>query len=360
MATCRCPCGASYRVPDSALGRQAKCKRCGSYFTLEAEDDGLFTIADEIGAGGSSNQGGAEAALGVAGGRVEPTLPPQSVTFEGLAGTAAARGGSGSIGRGTARGYASDVLWSFLFLANPGNLASFLVIWLALVLGEYTCLPLGVMATLWFAAFRLNVVVCAASGENYLPDVHFLTDIFSNLVWPCVQWTGTWLIVLTPALAYEYVTGTRGVFAWAAVYEKMSGGLGALLGGSVSGVTVLDVLIYLGIAAWPMVVLCVAMGGFGSLCRADLICVTIVRTFPVYLITLALMFGAVFLQEAAQSLAAAGVGPKAGRSSGGTTGIWIVAAVLLRGAEIYVDIVLMRLIGLYYHHFKEKFAWSWG
>ena len=34
-----------------------------------------------------------------------------------------------------------------------------------------------------------------------------------------------------------------------------------------------------------------------------------------------------------------------------------VALVLV---EVYVQIVAMRAIGLYYHHFKQRFAWSWG
>jgi len=33
--------------------------------------------------------------------------------------------------------------------------------------------------------------------------------------------------------------------------------------------------------------------------------------------------------------------------------------VISIGVTVYFDIVLMRLIGLYYHHFKDRFAWSW-
>jgi hypothetical protein len=27
---------------------------------------------------------------------------------------------------------------------------------------------------------------------------------------------------------------------------------------------------------------------------------------------------------------------------------------------VYTDVVAMRLVGLYYRHFKRGFAWSWG
>jgi hypothetical protein len=27
---------------------------------------------------------------------------------------------------------------------------------------------------------------------------------------------------------------------------------------------------------------------------------------------------------------------------------------------IYCDLVAMRVVGYYYHHCKDRFAWSWG
>jgi hypothetical protein len=34
--------------------------------------------------------------------------------------------------------------------------------------------------------------------------------------------------------------------------------------------------------------------------------------------------------------------------------------IVLNGIGLYLDIVLVRLVGLYYHHFKSRFAWSWA
>jgi hypothetical protein len=53
------------------------------------------------------------------------------------------------------------------------------------------------------------------------------------------------------------------------------------------------------------------------------------------------------------------------RAGGGEEELRISAAVLGVGAllvvlEVYANIFTMRVIGLYYHHFKERFAWSWG
>ena len=38
----------------------------------------------------------------------------------------------------------------------------------------------------------------------------------------------------------------------------------------------------------------------------------------------------------------------------------IVVDVVLTLVKLYCWIVAMRCIGLYYHHFKSRFAWSWG
>ena len=45
---------------------------------------------------------------------------------------------------------------------------------------------------------------------------------------------------------------------------------------------------------------------------------------------------------------------KCGAVSGG------IASLLVVGISLYFEIVAMRVIGLYYHHFKHRFAWDWG
>jgi hypothetical protein len=39
---------------------------------------------------------------------------------------------------------------------------------------------------------------------------------------------------------------------------------------------------------------------------------------------------------------------------------WLTGFVLSTGVEAYATIVAMLVTGLYYHHFKARFAWSWG
>ena len=93
-----------------------------------------------------------------------------------------------------------------------------------------------------------------------------------------------------------------------------------------------------------MIILCIALGGFETVCRLDLIATTLIRTFPVYVLTLLLMFGAAVLEKTLTA------------STAGVSMRFVISI----GVTVYFDIVLMRLIGLYYHHFKDRFAWSWG
>ncbi len=119
-------------------------------------------------------------------------------------------------------------------------------------------------------------------------------------------------------------------------------------------------LVCLGVALWPMVVLCVALGGFESLYRVDLIALTIIRTLPAYVLTLALMFGAIVLLRVLGTGTAVNAVSRDSATSGGAIGSSVLVHILTVGLSVYLDIVLMRLIGLYYHHFKGRFAYDWG
>jgi hypothetical protein len=174
------------------------------------------------------------------------------------------------------------------------------------------------------------------------------------MIEPFFKWVGSWVIVLSPAFVYLLVAWQRGDITGPQVLDMIGGGLNGLWQGAASAVGVFVVLLCLGIALWPIVVLCIALGGFDVLYRADLIVLTIVRTFPAYVLTLALMFAAVLLSAVLET------GSKGALAGQGRAGGWALAHVLTVGLGIYFDIVLMRLIGLYYHHFKHRFAFDWG
>ena len=352
MAICYCPCGAKYQIPDSAVGQEAKCQRCGTTFILEAEDDSPILVADEIGVADEADAAAERArATALSARQGEIVLPPGApgrIASPGL-------GSTGPAGPAEAdRGYAGDVLWTFLFLASPGNLITFVAIWMMMVLVFQVLARFSVFAVFmligwvlvmgWYCVFRFNVVKAAAAGENDLPDVNFTRDPYGDLLQPLAAWVGTWVAVLWPALAYLGYACWRGQLTLEEAVEIVAAGVEGLWQGAGSGQLVFDILVCLGVALWPMVILCVALGGFATVYRMDLLALTILKTLPVYLLTLILMFGAIVLVRVLEEM-----------SSG-----LLASSVLIIGLTVYVDIVLMRLIGLYYRHFKHRFAWDWG
>jgi hypothetical protein len=262
------------------------------------------------------------------------------------------------------RGFASDVLWTFLFPASPRNLIAFATIWGILVIAPlFLCIRyigwfvwLVVMG--WYCAFRFEVLASAAGGERDLPDVEFSSEHVADYAGAFVQWVGSWIVVLLPALIHVVVAIQQGrLMAWT-VLLMLFGGLPTILQESTTN-AVFGALVYLGIFLWPIVILCIALGGFPTLYRLDLILLTIIKTFPVYVLTLALMAAAVLAQMGLLEVAGIGVTGQNRPSVGGVAGGAILLHILTSGLQVYLDIVLVRLIGLYYHHFKSRFAWTW-
>ena len=101
-----------------------------------------------------------------------------------------------------------------------------------------------------------------------------------------------------------------------------------------------------------MLLLVIAIGGFSSVWRIDLIVQTIVRTFLPYLAVCLLFGGAWALEYKGQELIVRVTG-------GALRGFWLTT-VLSALVSAYFGIVGMWIVGLYYHHFKSRFAWSWG
>jgi len=105
-----------------------------------------------------------------------------------------------------------------------------------------------------------------------------------------------------------------------------------------------------------MVVLCIAVGGFSTLYRPDLIVGTVIRTMPGYVTTILLVAATLVLQAVAYSGGMPWAKPPAGAP---VAAFSMKLFFLSAGLHVYMEIVRMRLIGLYYYHCKSKFAWSW-
>lgn len=232
------------------------------------------------------------------------------------------------------------------------------VIWLALALGEIVsdlfllgCLAfvVRIIILFWWMLFQFQIIQEAAAGEDNLPNPGL-----DNGAWEIVaaffKWVGSWVVVMLPAIAFMIWHSTSGAASFLPILLQ---GIGGMIGSST--VLTMIILMALGMFMWPMVILCLALGGFSTLQRPDLLVRTIVKTFPAYLATVLLVFGSSAVEVAFQRYLQQS-GPGAAAATTNTVGVRMLGI----GFGIYVDIVALRCIGLYYHHFKNRFAWSWG
>lgn len=357
MPTQHCQCGAKYRFPDSSIGKRAKCKKCGSVLTLADEDenspipladDGFMdeaaVAAEQARSATSTHENGAES------------------PHAGLPVSAAYLPSSESVGRlgtlvveqdGVPPSYTSDLLRTFLFPSSAGNLVTFFFVWGMLFVASALLPAAGLVGLAgrfiivgWFCAYRFNVIVEAAAGERDLPAFALTEGAFDGIFLPLFRWLGSWLVVLAPAYTYAVVMLVLGWPASIIPAAPMSSGIAGMVQDA-EAIAMLALLL-LGLFAWPMVVLCVALGGFPALARVDLIVVTVFKSFPVYLLTVLIVCGT--------DLAS---GFLTNQVPGGMVSSYFAAHALVSGFHAYFEIVAMRVIGLYYHHFKDRFAWSW-
>jgi hypothetical protein len=270
--------------------------------------------------------------------------------------------------RTTGRSFWSDVAWSFVFINQPSNAITFVFVWLLYVAAEscsvvtgfspllsrFGCLALVFWLALtgWIYSFLLNCIVDVACGEDDLPTLRFTEGLLDDMVYPLFKFVGAWFVVLLPALIYTMVAlGCAPAQLRADI--RAAGSAGELFDVLGPWAPPLVALAGLAVFFWPITVLVVAMSRLADVFRIDLILRTVGRTFLPYLATCLLVGVAFGLEVGALRALSRPAG-------GGTTGANVALIVVLaNGAIAYFDVVAMRIIGLYYRHFSNRFAWSW-
>ncbi len=184
----------------------------------------------------------------------------------------------------------------------------------------------------WLCSFYFNLVLHAAGGEKDLPEMSFTGGWVDDVIVPIFKFVGVTVLCMLPLIIYAIVKGIG-------FFNVFSSDDAVVYG-----------LIALGTLAFPMIMLMAAVGGLGTLMHPILILLTLAKTIVPYLITCFLVGGALF----ATSLAADALNAHQGGKNP------FSAQILISIASMYAWIVSMRVIGLYYHHFKHRFSWSWG
>ncbi len=321
MIVVSCQCGARYRIPEKLAGKRLKCKKCAGPIAVPAPDppeDADAYVVDVL--------------------ADEPVIRPDAV----VAGPAIAAAPAGASRRSALvepshlPAYLKDCVASLMFFAESGNLLPFLVVatiamlqpilWFALCIGMLA----SIVVVGWIFSFLFNVMLNAANGERDLPELTLLEGPVETIVIPCFKYLAAAVVVFWPVVVY-------GVFNPDAVDQ----------GDSTFWLVVGACLFF-----WPTAMLMVGIGGVSSFARVDLMIRTLIRTFIPYFLVCVLSTGA---------FAASWYINESLISSGGKASEHPIALMcVLQALELYFWVLVMRFIGLYYHHFKSRFAWTWG
>ncbi|RMF79449.1 MAG: hypothetical protein D6744_09145 [Planctomycetota bacterium] len=362
MVRIACPhCNAAYNVRETSLGKSASCKRCGKRFKLRApkpsEDDGILRFADE---GDFSSAGGSAVAAAA-------PLPPPRVEppLTGHMGRAIADERTLS---GGFLGWVRHVGRSFLFFTDVGSAVTF-----AVMAGIY-CIAIfvGVVPVFgwagaliingWVLAFQLNVLEAAAAGDDEIPGLD-TTSLLDAVLIPLLKYLAVALLSFVPFIAAIIYAVLLTELGWVEALDVFARSLQGDFSDlstvtTASGAQAFAALVamwgaaILGLMLQPIMFLVVAVGGFLALLRWDLMIATIVKTFPPYLALLGFYFGTTAIPSIAANLGLSG--------SLFDGGDGIAKAVAWHVLDLYCAVLAMRAIGLFYHHLKARFAWSWG
>lgn len=244
----------------------------------------------------------------------------------------------------------SEVTFSAFFIIEPVNLGALAVVWFFNILlvasfqfGAFMLWPvclLAVPATLLLSgclfAYYMRIIQEAAAGDEQLPSTTGPGGAYENVLRPMFVFLATWLYLFVPALAIAIIRT-----AWNLNIPD----------------EFIKAVFYAGIFMWPMAVLCVSIGGVTVLARVDLMVANVYRTLGPYLfvwiVLMATLVGGSVIWEF--------INKRPGPASPSVfaqhplTGSAFLSLILSYGS-----IVTMRVIGLYYRHFRHRFACSWG
>ncbi len=292
-----CSCGQKIVLPTGTAGRRARCRGCGSVFTVPWPQ--------------------------------EEAYPPQPLAY---APPPAAPGiGGEALQDQPPERFSADLAWSFLLPLVRGNWA--IVVSLTLAVEIINWIPfariwISPLLSAYLAALSLDTIAHAASGENDFPQVG-LQNVWEDLLLPVVQFIGSWLIVLSPLIVLMMLDNLGGVAVpvWA-LY--MAGAAGLLL--------------------WPATVLAIAIGGTINAARPDIVVRTAFAAPMAYLTvcTGVALAGAILILPDYYPLRS----PIPGIPGA------IVLGLAGTALGIYALLVVSRIVGLYYRHFKHRLPWT--
>ncbi len=240
------------------------------------------------------------------------------------------------------RGFWADAFRSFIYpFRGVNNTVVFLIVaaitCLTIPLGWLGCFGLvGIFIIFgWLCSFYLSVISETAAGSEDLPGIKMEGGFLDDIIKPMFKYIGAFAVGLAPAAILSSLLVAGVLPASAAYLAPVWWLMGAFL--------------------VPVCLLLFSFDALGMIVRLDLIFLTIIRTILPYLamwLMLALVLFASFVTSGAEFLTRLGL-----------ENLYIDSAVLgiaglivFTALDVYLHIVAMRIIGLYYLHFKRRFA----
>lgn len=252
---------------------------------------------------------------------------------------------------GPKKSFWADALLSFIYPVGTSTSIIHLVIIFVIELMEYFANQflgggLGLFISFifkgWFASLYMSVIRDTAAGLEDMPGFDLEGGWLDGIIWPALKFFGAVAIVLFPAVILTIL---------------------AAMGVTPSGMNkLLPIWLLAGIFLVPMSLLLFALESPGTIVRIDLVLTTIAKSILPYL-SIWIMLAIVMMALAVTSVGGAVVltlfFPKGALTT--SVGEFIASSfggIALSLISIYLMLVAMRIIGLYYLHFKKRFAFE--
>ncbi len=255
--------------------------------------------------------------------------------------------------QGPQRSFWADAFGAFVYPAmNKENAVTFGVIALVVLLPTlltalitpfgFLGFPLAVLAflvnilvSLWILALYLSVVLDTAAGSDVLPTFRMDNGIIDDVLVPAFKFIGALLIVFLPGILLSMFLG------FGVVPSSLS--------------FLVPVWLVVGAFLIPMSLILFSFSAQSMLLRPDLVFLTIIRTILPYL-SVWLMLCLVLTARLAATSSAFLLKVGLGQIIPNLAELGVVGSIVLQVIEIYLMLVSMRIVGLYYLHFKKRFA----
>jgi hypothetical protein len=388
----KCKCSKLLRVPSSLAGKKVACPSCKRTYRLSPEQFGLAgqaTGAQSATASVQQRVASAPAPAVVDSGSTILDPPPfnfdeelSSLSVLGISGIpggnddgdlkladepaftpvfsrepsqpAEMQYASGKKKRSTARtfadnagpkrGYWRDALYCFAYpFRNGGNIATFCIVAVFVLLkfplehvGPYGMIGRAFIFG-WVSAVYLSVIQDTAGGSDDMPGIKMQDGILDDIVKPALKYVGSLAVALLPTAIYGIA------YAMGGIPESLDHPLVPIF------------WLVAGIFLLPVILLLFSFNALTMVFRLDLIATTILRTFLPYLGLWAMLMVAgivgVFVTHAPW-LALVGIQGSGAFSIKSNIALRVFADV----TDVYFTVAAMRMIGLYYLHFKHRFT----